>query len=662
MMSTATASQSEKFDDLFWRAEYESVTESDEFLEGIVAKVDLPTLLAALAAATRDTAMLTDDLRPPLPLADTVPAPHGGMTPAQQEKARRVALAGLRRMRDERITTVGSLSDKDVHAILTFLSNGNQTYLPSLIHELDLAGHKGGAPDWNYADLAAKAKGRSFEVLVVGAGVAGIAAGHRLTQAGLPFTMIEATDKISGTWAKNHYPGVRLDTPTFGYSFSFAQKSDWPNQFATGAEVRDYLVKVSDRAGLSQKIEFLTHLVRAEWVESDGLWLVTTRDRQGKTRQRRFSAIITGLGQLDIPNIPDFPGLKDFRGPVVHSAQWQDDVVWKGKRVAVIGTGASAYQIVPAMVDDVDKLVVFQRSAPWMLPTPNYHDPVTDSFAWLVRKVPYYGQWYRLWVILIGIPGRAHTAEAQDGWKGIPLSSSPVNERVREELIERLKVQYAGRPDLLKIAIPSYPPGAKRMLRDNDVWSAALCAKNTTLETSPIERITPEGIVTKDGTLHEVDLIVCATGFRASDYLDGVEIVGRGGVEIHDFWGGDARAYNGLSVPGFPNLFMLYGPNVVGVVQGSLFFMIERATEFAIKAMHEVLLRGAKGIDVKPEAFNRFVAWVDEASRRMVWGQPYVNTWYQNRFGRVSQVWPYTNVDYWNVTEKVRPEDHEFLP
>ena len=215
---------------------------------------------------------------------------------------------------------------------------------------------------------------------------------------------------------------------------------------------------------------------------------------------------------------------------------------------------------------------------------------------------------------------------------------------------------------MLRHAIPPYPPGAKRMLRDNGVWAAALQSSHSTVVTSGIKRFSQRGIIDGQGVEHEIDIVVFATGFKPSDYLDDVEVIGRDGVEIHDFWAGDARAYNGITVPGFPNLFLVYGPNTGGVVSGSLHFMIERAVEFSLKCVHELLQRGAAAIDVRPEALERFVDWVDAGNRRMAWGQPYVKTWYQNSHGRVSQVWPYTNVEYWEATESVSEDDHEYLP
>jgi 4-hydroxyacetophenone monooxygenase len=648
-----------RVDDLFWRPDAEPITEDDDFLRQIVASAELPVLLSALAAVLDDPELLPPDLRPPLTPMDTQPHRHGGMSPEQQAKAARVALDGLRRMREEEIRKVEVLSPDAARDILGYLSNGREEWFGMLTHELDLAPDKGGRPSWHYDDLAA---GREFTSLIVGAGVAGIAAAHRFAQAGIPFVVIDAGHTVGGTWAKNSYPGVRLDTPTFGYSYSFAQRGDWPNQFARGGEIFEYLCGVADSAGITERVEFGTRLVRLRWNDGAREWEATTVGPDGVTRTRAFSAVVSAVGQLDRPNIPDIPGAERFHGVAMHSQEWLHDVELAGKRVVVIGTGASAYQIVPAISDEVGSLVVFQRSAPWMMPTPNYHDPVTDAFAWLSRKVPHYAQWYRLWVILTGIPGRAHTVTAEDDWAGVPLSVSRKNHELREDLAARIAEQFDGRPDLLAHAIPGYPPGAKRMLRDNGVWAEALRSPRTTLVTSGVDHFTETGVVDGDGVLHEADVVVYATGFKPSDYLEGVEVIGRGGVEIHRFWDGDARAYNGVTVPGFPNFFLVYGPNVGGTVQGSLHFMLERAVEYSIASIREVLARGAAAIDVRPQALDRFVAWVDEGNRRMAWGQPYVRTWYQNSRGRVSQLWPYTNVDYWEITESVSDDDNEYLP
>lgn len=648
--------------DLYWIDEYTPITESDDELREHVAAAELPVLLASLAAALRDATLLEDAVRPPIPPMGPYLEPHGGMTPAQQDRAREIALEGLKRVRDERVVAVDTLPVELSDAILDWFTDGRTRdpgYAGQIKHELDIAPDKNGSAGWRFEDVAA---GRDVEVLVVGAGISGIAAAWRLQEAGVPFTWIEGSHTVGGTWWKNRYPGVRLDTPTYGYSFSFAQRTDWPHQFAQGHEVLEYLEETFARAGWTRdRVELETHLLRAVFDEGSGTWSATTRTADGSEQTRTFTAIMTGVGQLDHPFVPEYPGQDTFTGVQMHSQEWDDSVDLAGKRVAVVGTGASAYQIVPAIVDAVEQLHVFQRSAPWMLPAPTYHAPMSDAATWLHAKVPHYGHWFRLWVTAGGIDGRLHMARAEEGWAGAPLSVSAENEAFRQAVVRRYEEQYADRPDLLKIAIPTYPPSAKRMLRDNGVWARALMSPRTGVVTNGIDHFVPGGIVTGDGETLDVDVVIWATGFRPSDYLDPIEIVGRGGREIHDYWGGDAKGFAGITVPGFPNLFMLLGPNTGGVVGGALHFMIERAAEYGVKAVRELLERDAKALDLRQEALERHIAWVDAENRRMTWGQPYVKTWYQNRFGRVSQVWPFRTSEYWRITEHVDADDYEFL-
>ncbi|WP_460774665.1 flavin-containing monooxygenase [Microbacterium sp. GXF7504] len=648
--------------DLYWIDEYPAITESDEELRAYVAKAELPVLLASLAAALRDTSILEDAIRPPLPPMGPYLELHGGMSAEQQARAREVGFEALRRLRDQAIRSVDTLPVGLTDEILDWFTGGRTRdpgYEGQIKHELDIAPDRNGAPGWRFEDLAA---GRPFEVLIVGAGISGIAAAWRLQEAGVPFTWIEGSHTLGGTWWKNHYPGVRLDTPTYGYSFSFAQRTDWPHQFAQGHEVLEYLKDTFTRAGWDDEtVEFDTKLESAVFDEERGLWRATTRTSDGRTQEREFQAIMTGVGQLDHPFIPEWPGQESFTGAQMHSQEWDHDVDLAGKRVAVVGTGASAYQIVPAIVDDVEQLYVFQRSAPWMLPAPTYHDLMSDAARWLHAKVPHYGHWFRLWVTAGGIDGRLHIARAEEGWEGVPHSVSRANEEFRQAILERYREQYADRPDLLKIAIPSYPPSAKRMLRDNGVWARALKSPQTRVITSGLASFDETGIVTGDGERLDVDVVIYATGFRPSDYLDPIRIVGRGGREIHDYWGGDAKAFAGITVPGFPNLFMLMGPNTGGVVGGALHFMIERAAEYAVKSIRTLLEQDAKALDLTQEALDRHIAWVDAESRRMTWGQSYVKTWYQNRFGRVSQVWPFRTSEYWLITEQVDLDDYELL-
>jgi 4-hydroxyacetophenone monooxygenase len=343
-----------------------------------------------------------------------------------------------------------------------------------------------------------------------------------------------------------------------------------------------------------------------------------------------------------------------------HSARWPADVDVRGKRVAVVGTGASAYQIVPAIADDVAALSVFQRNPPWMLPTPNYHEEIKPGMAWLLHHVPYYGRWFRFWQFWMAAEGRLPLVEVEADWDH-PISVGRANEGLRLECIDHLAQQFSDRPDLLAKVTPTYPPGAKRMLRDNGVWARALKLPHTNLVTDEIARIDEQGIVTADGALHEFDIIVFATGFQASDYLAPMKVVGRDGQNLHKWWSGDCRAYLGITVPGFPNLFMTAGPNTSVVVNGSAIFSAECAVEYALSAIGGLLKGGHAAMDVRQAPFDRFNARIDAGNLTKAWGTAKVSSWYKNRFGRASQTWPFSLLEYWKLTEKVEFADYEFI-
>ncbi|GAA4168752.1 NAD(P)/FAD-dependent oxidoreductase [Gryllotalpicola koreensis] len=650
MTTTSTSPRTDAVDDVYWREEYTPITADDAFLARIVAEADLPSLLLALAAATGDRSLLRDELRPGFPPGDIGPAPHGGLSDEAQALARELALAALTRVRDERITTPRRLDDAETAALLDFLTNGaGDADTEVLRHELDLAPQKLGAPRWSFDEVA---RGRDFTVAVIGTGMSGIGAMYRLSQAGVPFTAFEKNPEVGGVWWANTYPGVRLDTPTFAYSYSFAQRADWPSAYARGSEIEQYALEIVERARLREHVVFDTEVTAMTWHEEAGEWEVVTRAGDGTETAHRFNAVISAVGQLERPNIPEYPGRAGFRGAQMHSARWDHGVDLAGKRVAVIGTGASAYQIVPSIVDDVAELTVFQRSGPWMVPAPNCHDATPEALAWLGEHVPYYGQWFRLSGFFQSATGRTHTVVAEPGWERED-SVSPVNLRVRELLTEIIREQWRARPELIDTVVPSYPPGGKRMLRDNGVWAEALQRPHAHIVTSGIDHFTETGIVTADGEEHELDVVIYATGFLAADFLDPIQVRGTTGETLKEHWQGDATAWGGISVPGFPNLFIVMGPNTNYVVHGSQHFMMECAVEFAVEAIHQTLLRGVKGFDVTQEALDAFVAAVDAENATRAWGQPQVRTWYKNSAGRVSQIWPFSHVEYWQLTHDV---------
>ena len=614
--------------------------------------------MATLAMLTGDRSLIASELKPPSPPMSTVIAPQGGMSKEAQDKARRLAVDALVRWRDSGQALGGKPDRALMDACVQYLIRGDlEEYRSVLEHELGIAQDLG-APGWTRDEIAPDTP---FRVAVIGAGVSGIAAAYRLQQAKVDFTVYEKNDEVGGVWWENRYPGCRLDTPNFAYSLSFAQKANWPQQFSRQPEIHAYLATVAESAGMRRQIRFGCEVDAMRFDEERAIWTLTVRDRSGAVSQEEFNAVITAVGILNRPSLPDIPGLDTFQGRIVHSATWPEDLDLEGKRVALVGTGASAFQIGPSIADRVAQLKVFQRNPPWMLPTPTYHDDIKPGMQWLLNHVPYYGRWFRFWQFWIAVEGRLPLTEVEDDWDH-PVSVGRKNEELRQGCLEWLARQYQDRPDLLAKMTPNYPPAAKRMLRDNGVWAAMLKKPHVELNTSGIERITPQGIETKDSTAHDFDVIIFATGFKASDFLWPMAITGRGGQDLHrDCWAGDCRAYLGITVPGFPNLFMTGGPNTAVVINGSAIFSSECQVEYTMRALRHLLASGHAALDCKTGPFDQYNAWVDAGNLKRAWGAARTTSWYKNSKGRASQTWPYGLLDYWNLTAKFTPDDYQYL-
>lgn len=634
----------------------EPITASNEEIAAAVAQADLPALLASLAVLTGKRELIAPELRPPLPPMSASIAAQGGMTPQMQALARERAIAALIAYREQGCPPLSAQPELLDEAMAFIAKDAGSDYGDLLRHELALPDDQG-APRWDAQTLAPQ---RDFQVAIIGAGLAGIAAGYRLSQAGIPFTIFEKKPEVGGVWWANSYPGCRLDTPNFAYSFSFAQKSDWPQQFSTQPEIQRYISDVADRTGVRSNIKFGVEVSQLRFDDADMNWRVHWQGQDGQAQETAFDLVITAVGQLDRPFIPEIKGLDVFSGVICHSAQWPADLDIRGKRVAVVGTGASAYQIAPTIVDDVAELTVVQRNPPWMLPTANYHEDIKPGMAWLLRHVPSYGRWFRFWQFWIAAEGRLPLVKVDKSWQH-PVTISESNEALRQECLAHLREQLHDRPDLLEPMSPSYPPGAKRMLRDNGVWARALKQPHTRLVTAGIDHVEPNAIVFADGSRREVDVIVFATGFQASDYLMPMKVLGRNGRDLHQEWSGDARAYLGITVPGYPNLFMMAGPNTSVVVNGSAIFSMECAVGYTMSAIEYQLKHNIAALDCRSEVCDTYNQWVDEGNMNMAWGVAKTSSWYKNSSGRASQTWPYSLLEYWRITRALRAGDYEAL-
>ena len=632
------------------------ITADEDTIRRMLQDADLPSLLPTLAQITGDLSLVADEFRPPQDATALVVQPQGGMSPETQERAREAALAALLRFRDGGSRVAGDPSPDALLTLLLFITGDiSEEYVPLLAQELGIP-VDAAAPDWTKGDFAPS---RDFTVAIIGAGMSGLAAAHRLAQADVPFVVFERNADVGGVWLENHYPGCRLDTNNFAYSFTFAQKDDWPQQFSPRDAIYDYFREVSEELGLRQHIRFGTEVVAAAFDDATNSWTVRYRGPDGAEQTMRAQALVTAVGQLNRPNYPDVPGRDSFAGPSFHTARWDETVSLAGRRVAVIGTGASAYQVVPSIVDEVGQLLVFQRTPPWMLPTPTYHDDLPSGLSWLFRFVPYYHRWFRFYQFWTSVEGRRPYAVVDPEWDH-EISISERNEQLRQLLAQRITGQYTDRPDLQDKVVPQYPPYAKRMLRDNGVWAKSLKHEHTTLITEGIEAITEKGIRTRDGVEHPVDVIIYGTGFQAQDFLAPIRITGRDGVDLHEQWAGDARAFLGMTIPGFPNLFCLYGPNTNLVVNASIIQFSEYAVSYVIGAIRRLLAEDKAAMECRQESFDAFNVSVDEANRLMAWGASEVSSWYKNRFGRVSQNWPFPTLEYWRITREVNPADYHF--
>ena len=614
-----------------------------------------PALCAALVHITGDPKWLQEAWRPvysPLSRGET------GVSVAEWARFRAEAKAALTKFfAADGEVALPSPTGELLQKMMCFVAGAEITeqYNDFLTDELAIAGASTKVPDWAAPNL--KAAAAKMQVLVVGAGMSGLLTGIRLAQAGVNYQIIEKNADVGGTWLENTYPGCRVDSSNHIYSYSFEPNHHWPQHFSTQPVLLEYFKGVADRYGLREKIRFETGVEEMVWDERRSLWKVMLSLRDGSSQVVEANAVITAVGQLNRPRLPDIKGRERFSGPSFHSAQWDHSVDLAGKRVAVIGTGASAFQFVPEIVDKVASLSVFQRTPPWGFPVPHYHEDVPEGFNWLMEHVPYYDKWYRFWNFWMVTEGMLPMVAVDPAWNGPPTAVSAVNQGFREMIAMALAAQAPDRPDLVAKIIPQYPIGGKRSLLDNGVWLTALQKPNVELVTEGVTEITENSLITADGASREFDVVIYGTGFYASRFLHPMKIKGVGGADLHETWGGDARAYLGMTAPGFPNLFMIYGPNTNIVVNGSIIFFSECSVRYIIGCLKLLAETGSGAMEPKREVHDAFNAKVDAGNALMAWGAPQVTSWYKNEKGRVSQNWPFALVDYWRATLEPKPED-----
>ncbi|MGD0429481.1 MAG: NAD(P)/FAD-dependent oxidoreductase [Acetobacteraceae bacterium] len=498
----------------------------------------------------------------------------------------------------------------------------------------------------------------AFRVVIVGAGVSGLSMAIKLREAEIPFVIYEKNRTVGGTWLENSYPGCGVDTPNHFYSLSFEPNHDWPDHFSKRDELWSYMERLADKYDLRRDIRFETEVTAARYDDARAVWIVTTRDASGREETGDANAVITAVGQLNRPSIPPIPGIDEFLGPKFHTSRWDHSVDLSFANVAMIGTGASGMQVGPSIAPIVGHLTIFQRSAHWAVYNENYHRSVSPGKTAALKLIPFYAKWYRFQLLWASSDGLHASLHVDPDWSMPDQSLNETNQKFRDTITEYIREQVNGDENLMKKVVPPYPPYGKRMLRDN-YWYRMLTQDNVDLVTDPIERITADGVLTKSGEFWPTDVLVLATGFEAQRMLAPMQIEGRGGQTIRDLWGDDnPRAYLGITVPAFPNLFMIYGPGTNLAHGGSAIYHSECQVRYIMQCLRELLETGARAMEVRRDPHDRFNEHLDATHAKMVWAHRGVGNWYKNKHGRVVTNSPFRLVDYREMTEKLDRNDY----
>lgn len=629
---------------------------TDDQIRSALAEAHVPSLMLALVHLTGDLSLIRSAIRPqPAFMSD----PQDGISEADQAAIRAKAFELIRSARDSATPAVASLTEEQVREMIGFVMGQevSDNYVEFLTAELSVAGEDAyGQPNLHRVNVSDRSK---FIVIIIGAGMSGLLSAIRLQEAGIPFVIVDKNADVGGTWFENTYPGCRVDSGNHVYSYSFRQKN-WPQYFSSQPVLREYFADTASAYDLRQHIRFQHEVISARLDEKRGVWVIDMKTPEGST-QLEGHVVISCVGQLNQPAMPKLPGVGAFKGPAFHSARWDHSVDLTGKRVGVIGTGGSAFQFVPHVAEKAAKVTVFQRTPPWVLLNRQYFSEIPQGVHWLLNHLPYYARWYRFSLFWKSAEGMLAAVTVEPGWNRPERSVSEANETFRQQLIDGMQEHLADRPDLLEVCTPNYPPGSKRMLVDDGKWFKTLKRDNVKLTTNALREITPTGVACKDGQTHEFDVLIYGTGFKASEFLTPMRIYGKDGVELHEAWAGEPRAFQGITFPGFPNFFCTYGPNTNIVVNSSIIFFSECEVRYILGCLAELAKRGpGTMMDVKRDVHDAYNVRIDAGNKGMAWGQSGVNTWYKNASGRITQNWPFTLIEYWEQSKQPDPSHYQF--
>lgn len=615
--------------------------------------VSVPTLLLACVHMTDDPAVVEEILTGPLrPQGLFLNEVQGFMSPEDQAAARARAAEIVRDWRDRGCPEPEPIGPDLLKRMMDWVTceDVGAEYVPMLLEEMELDGTDARAATGPQDPQAAA----DLPVVVIGCGMSGLLAAIRLQEAGFPYVVVEKNDGVGGTWWENTYPGARVDVGNHFYCYSFEGSDHWTEFFARQPELQAYFQRVLERYDVARHVRWRTEVTGATWDEAAGTWAVALDT--GETLTAR--AVISAVGMLSRPAVPAVPG--EFDGPAFHTARWDHDVDLAGKDVVMVGAGATGFQVAPAIAEEVKSLTVIQRSAQWMFPNPNYHAAVGDGVRWALRHLPFYARWYRFLIFYPGCDTGLVAAKVDPTWERQETSVSEANDLARMMFADWITSQVPDDPELLAKVLPTYPPTGKRTLQDNGSWLRTLQRDNVELVRAGVDRLAPGGVVDSDGTRHPADVLVWATGFRANEFLFPLRITGRDGVDLREHWGTRPRAYLGMTVPGFPNFFMLYGPGTNLASGGSLIINSEMEVRYVLQCLTALADGGHTAMAPRQEKYDEWYDRCQAELRQTVWASPHIaHNYYTNDDGEVHVLSPWRIVDFWAWTRQVELADFD---
>lgn len=631
--------------------------DSDDVIRDAVAQASVPALLMSMVHMTGDLSLL-DEL--PRPFALIAMDLQGAMSEPDKNAVRERAFEVIRDYRDRGCPPPYVPGPEQMRVMFDVISAGSVTeeYLDYVAADLRFTD-----ADQNGPTLRSSPRQRAdFPVVVIGCGEAGLLAGIKLKAAGIPFTIIEKQAGVGGTWLVNRYPGCRVDIANQYYAYSFEPTDHWTHYYSEQPEILQYLNDVAARHDIGPHVRFNTAVTGATWDDESATWQVIVRGADGRAETLTARALICAVGQFSNAVIPDIKGAGTFRGPSCHTADWCDDVDLTDKRVAVIGAGASGFQLVPAIADTTRQVDVYQRTPQWMAPNPMYHDAVPDGARWAIRHLPYYGRWLRFvswWPLADALDEQVRI---DPGWDNGGLSCNESNHAIREMFIAWMRV-FCQDEELLAKVTPKYPPMGKRTLQDNGTWLKTLQRDDVELVTDGIAEITEDGVTTVDGVHRPADALVWATGFDVNHQLGPIDVRGLDGVDLNTAWGDSAYAYLGVTVPGFPNFFCMYGPGTNGVNGASIIYNSECQMRCIMGCIDMVLVGGYDSVMPRADVCDDYNRRNQERLKTMVYSHPAVSSsYYKNAAGGLPTLYGFRIFDYWRWTSRPNPQDYELRP